>query len=58
MSSLVLSVLLALFVGRELGKIEVRYTIRKGMRAVHDLHFGDDDDDDDWRPPQWNEDQL
>jgi hypothetical protein len=57
MINLILSVLLALFVGRELGKFEVRYTIRKGMRAVHDL-YNDDDDDDTPPPTQWNEDFL
>jgi hypothetical protein len=61
MVTLILSVLLSLLVGREIGKVEVRYSIRKGMQAVHNIMGSpsyDEYDDDGYDHPQWNEDQL
>jgi len=56
-ANLILSVLLALFVGREVGKFEVRRAIRQDLLSmiqnnVHQHHSDEDDD------PQWTEDML
>jgi len=49
---LVLSVIIALFVGREYGKWEVRSAIKAGIRMAHQA-FPDEPDE-----VQWNEDFL